>query len=309
MTPFAASSNPGGPIVVVGSLNMDLVMRLARVPEGGETLMGREFRTIPGGKGANQAVACARMGGQVVMVGQVGEDAYGRILCEGLAADGIDTRAVRRKAGAGTGVALILVEDDGQNRIILDAGANGALVAADLEPIRDAIQGAGLLITQLEVPLPVVARAVALARSAGVPVLLNPAPAAPLPPELLAQVDILVPNESEAALLCGFPVTGLESAHAAGRHLRAQGVGRVLVTLGERGVAVVDADGERHFPAFKVTAVDTTAAGDSFIGGLAIGLAEGLELDAAVALGQRASALCVTRAGAQPSIPYRRELA
>ena len=308
MTPFASSRNPGGPIVVVGSLNMDLVMRLERVPEGGETLRGREFRTVPGGKGANQAVACARMGGRVMMVGQVGDDAYGRILCEGLAADGIDASAVKRHPAVGTGVAMILVEDNGQNRIILDAGANGALTGAHLDALRATIEGAGLLITQLEVPLPVVRHAVALARQAGVPVLLNPAPAAALEPGLLAQVDLLVPNESEAALLCGFPVTDLDTAYAAARQFRAQGVGRVLVTLGERGVAVVDGRGERHFPAFQVDAVDTTAAGDSFIGGLAIGLSEGLELDAALQLGQRASALCVTRAGAQPSIPYRREL-
>jgi ribokinase len=306
MTP---TRNPGGPIVVVGSLNMDLVMRLERVPEGGETLRSREFRTVPGGKGANQAVACARMGGRVVMAGQVGDDGYGQVLCAGLAADGIDTAAVGRRAGMSTGVAVILVEDNGQNRIILDAGANGAFAEADLEAVRPALRDAAMLVTQLEVPLPVVRQAIAMARQAGVPVLLNPAPSLPLPAELLAQVDLLVPNESEAALLCGFPVGDFASACAAGRHFRAQGVGRVLVTLGERGVAVVDERGERHFPAFKVAAVDTTAAGDSFIGGLAIGLSEGLDLDAAVQLGQRASALCVTRAGAQPSIPYRRELA
>jgi len=301
--------NPDGPIVVVGSLNMDLVMRLPRVPAAGETLTGHGFRTLPGGKGANQAVACARLGGKVVMAGQVGEDGYGRILCAGLEADGIDTRPVLRNPAVGTGVAMILVEDSGQNRIILDAGANGALAPADLGPLAGLLRGAALLITQLEVPLPVVVRAVALARQAGVPVLLNPAPAAPLPPELLAGASILVPNETEAALLCGFPVTDLASAYAAGRWFRQRGAGCVLVTLGERGVAVVDADGERHRPAFQVAAVDTTAAGDTFIGGLAIALVEGQGLDAAIALGQRASALCVTRAGAQPSIPYRRELA
>jgi len=308
MNAYLTTSHPEGPLVVVGSLNMDLVMRLPRVPAGGETLMGHTFSTLPGGKGANQAVACARMGGKVVMVGQVGEDSYGQSLCAGLAADGIDTAPVRRHPQAATGVAMILVEDTGQNRIILAAGANGALAPADLDPLAAVIQGAALLITQLEVPLPVVARAVALARQAGVPVLLNPAPAAPLPPELLAGISILVPNETEAGLLCGFPVTDPASAGAAGRWFRERGVGYVLVTLGERGVVAVDAAGERHFPAFKVAAVDTTAAGDTFIGGLAIALAEGRDLDAAIALGQRASALCVTRAGAQPSIPYRREL-
>ena len=309
MRRFLSLRNPGGPIVVVGSLNMDLVMRLPRVPAAGETLLGHEFRTLPGGKGANQAVACARMGGRVTMAGQVGDDGYGRILCAGLEADGIDTGPVLRNPAVGTGIAMILVEDSGQNRIILAAGANGALAPADLDPVAGIIQGAALLVTQLEVPLPVVARAMALARQAGVPVLLNPAPAVPLSAELLAGASILVPNETEAALLCGFPVTDLAGAFAAGRWFRERGAGCVLVTLGERGVAVVAEDGERHCPAFPVAAVDTTAAGDCFIGGLAIALSEGQDLDAAISLGQRASALCVTRAGAQPSLPYRRELA
>jgi len=308
MPPFPTPRNPNGPIVVVGSLNMDLVMRIARVPEAGETLAGHDFRSLPGGKGANQAVACARLGGKVVMIGQVGADPHGGSLRQGLEADGIDIGLVRQTSVAETGVAMILVEDSGQNRILLAPGANGALVPADIEAAAGTIRGAALLITQLEVPMPVVARAIETAHLAGVPVLLNPAPAAALPEQLLAMVDILVPNETEAALLCGMPVSDVPGAFEAARWFRQRGVGCVLVTLGARGVVAVDADGERHFPAFEVQAVDTTAAGDSFIGGLAIGLMEGQPLDAAIALGQHASALCVTRHGAQPSIPYRREL-
>ena len=303
---FSARKNR--PIVVVGSLNMDLVMRTPRVPVGGETLNSHEFSTLPGGKGANQAVACARLGGQVAMIGQVGDDGFGHTLRDGLAADGIDVSGVALTAEVGSGVAMILVEDIGQNRIVLAAGANGALTPANIDAHAAAIAGAALLVVQLEIPLPVVLRAIAIAHQAGVPVLLNPAPAAPLPDEIWLQIAILVPNESEAALLAGIPVSDPESAYAAARIFRRRGVGYVLVTLGKQGVAIVDDAGERHLPAQVVKAVDTTAAGDTFIGGLTAGLIEGLALDQAVSLGQRASALCVTRHGAQPSIPYRREI-
>ena len=296
------------PIVVVGSLNMDLVMRTPRVPVGGETLHGHEFATLPGGKGANQAVACARLGGKVCMIGQVGDDGFGQTLRAGLAADGIDVAGVKQTSAVGTGVAMILVEDIGQNRIVLAPGANGTLTPADIDAQGAVIAAAALLVVQLEVPLPVVQRALALARAAGVPVLLNPAPAAELPDELWSQVDILVPNESEASLITGLNVSDLASAFAAARLLRSRGVACVLVTLGANGVALVDDRGERHLPAQMVKAVDSTAAGDTFIGGFAAGLIEGLSVDDAAALGQRASALCVTRHGAQPSIPYRREL-
>ena len=296
------------PIIVVGSLNMDLVMRTPRVPVGGETLNGHEFSTLPGGKGANQAVACTRLGGKVGMIGQVGTDGFGNTLRDGLSADGIDVSGVKQTASVGTGVAMILVEDIGQNRIVLASGANGTLSLADIDAQSAAIEDAAILVVQLEVPMPVVQHAIAIAHAAGVPVLLNPAPAAPLPESIWPQVDILVPNESEASLLAGIRVSDATSAFAAARIFRQRGVSCVLVTLGEQGVAVVDAAGERHIPAQVVKAIDTTAAGDTFIGGLTAGLIEGMSLDDAVALGQKASALCVTRHGAQPSIPYRREI-
>jgi ribokinase len=242
------------------------------------------------------------------MIGQVGDDGFGQTLRDGLAADGIDVSGIRQTSATTTGVAMILVEDIGQNRIVLAAGANGALTPADIDAVAATIAGAAMLVVQLEIPMPVVQRAIAIARSAGVTVLLNPAPAAPLPDDLWSQLDILVPNESEASLLAGVPVVDVASAYAAARIFRQRGAGCVLITLGKQGVAVLDDAGERHFPAHVVAAVDTTAAGDTFIGGLAAGLVEGMSLDAAVDVGQRASALCVTRHGAQPSIPYRREL-
>ena len=302
------SGRKDNPVVVIGSLNMDLVMRTPRVPVGGETLHGHEFSTLPGGKGANQAVACARLGAKVAMIGQVGNDGFGTTLRDGLAADGIDTSGVLQTSAVGTGVAMILVEDIGQNRIVLAAGANGALTPADIDAHAARIGGAAMLVLQLEVPMPVVQRAIGIAHAAGVPVLLNPGPASPLPEAVWSQIDILVPNESEATLLSGVEVSDATSAYAAAKVFRQRGVKCVLITLGANGVAVIDDAGERHLPAHVVKAVDTTAAGDTFIGGLSAGLVEGMTMDDAVALGQRASALCVTRHGAQPSIPYRREL-
>jgi ribokinase len=309
MSTLDFSGRKGKPVVVVGSLNMDLVMRTPRVPVGGETLHGHEFSTLPGGKGANQAVACARLGAKVAMIGQVGNDGFGTTLRDGLAADGIDVNGVLQTSAVGTGVAMILVEDIGQNRIVLAAGANGALTPDDIDAQTALIGGAAMVVLQLEVPMPVVERAIAIAHSAGVPVLLNPGPAKPLAEALWSQIDLLIPNESEAELLSGIAVTDAASAYTAARVFRQRGVKCVLITLGANGVAVIDDAGERHLPAHVVKAVDTTAAGDTFIGGLTAGLVEGMAMDEAVALGQRASALCVTRHGAQPSIPYRREIA
>jgi ribokinase len=296
-------------IIVVGSLNMDLVMRMSRAPVGGETVSGTDFAMLPGGKGANQAVACARMGANVIMVGRVGIDPNGDALKAGLAADGIDAREVKGLASTHTGVASIWVEDDGQNRIVLASGANGLLDPASVARANTMIDMAGMLIVQLEVPMAAVQAAVDRAFAAHVPVLFNPAPALPLPDSIWASIDILVLNESEASAYAGLPVLDPNSAAEAGALLRARGPDRVLVTLGAQGVVVIDGAGARHFPAKKVKAIDTTAAGDTFIGALAAALCEGQSLDDAVALGQAASALCVTRKGAQTSIPYRRQLA
>ena len=296
-------------IVVVGSLNMDLVMHMDRAPAGGETLPSRDFATLPGGKGANQAVACARMGARVAMVGRVGADANGEVLRSALVTDGIDVSEIAALTTTHTGVAMIWVEEGGQNRIALAAGANGLMDADGVERAAALIDAATMLIVQLEVPMATVEAAVARAHRAGVTVLLNAAPAAALPASLWSQIDILVVNESEAAVLSGIAVVDPVSAATAGVSLRERGPERVLVTLGAQGVVVVDASGTRHASARPVHAVDTTAAGDTFIGALAAALCEGRVLDDAVALGQAASALCVTRRGAQASIPYRHELA
>jgi ribokinase len=305
------NASPGGhdkSLVVVGSLNMDLVLRVARAPDAGETLTGRDFRVMPGGKGANQAVACARLGGMVTLVGRVGADAFGSELRHVLAADGILLDHVSTDQRAATGVAMILVDDAAQNRIVLAPGANATLAADHIDAAAACIERASLVILQLEVPMATVDHAIGLAKRAGRPVLLNPAPAQPLPGTLWPAIDYLIPNESEAAVLTGIRVDDPRSAAEAAQLLRARGVGHVLVTLGAQGVLIVDADGERHLPAQVVAAVDTTAAGDTFIGGLAAGLLEGMPLDEAARLGQRAAAWCVARIGAQPSIPFRTDL-
>ncbi|HEY4067100.1 MAG TPA: ribokinase, partial [Burkholderiaceae bacterium] len=247
-------------IVVVGSLNMDLVVRMPRAPGGGETLTGHDFATLPGGKGANQAVACARMGAEVAMVGRVGADANGAALRASLAADGIDSSRVETVEAIATGVAMIWVEDDGQNRIVLAPGANGSMRPADIERAGALIDRARMLIVQLEVPVAAVQAAVARARQAGVTVLMNPAPAAPLPDALWPQIGILVLNESEASALAGLPVRDAADAGRAAAALRERGPDRVLVTLGAQGVVVADTQGVRHAPAQVVEAVDTTAA-------------------------------------------------
>lgn len=295
-------------VLVVGSINMDLVARSPRLPAPGETISGASFATVPGGKGANQAVAASRLGARTAMIGCVGDDAFGGALRGVLEADGVDTGGVRTVAGS-SGVALIVVDDAGRNGIVVVPGANGALTPADVDRCEAALAAARVVVLQLETPLATVAHAAARARALGKTVLLNPAPARALPPELLACVDLLVPNEVEAGMLTGRPVRSPEDAIAAAEALRARGVGTVLVTLGERGAVAVDAGGARHHGARPAKAVDTTAAGDTFIGGLCAALVRGRPLADAIGYAQAAAAISVTRAGAQPSIPYARELA
>ena len=295
-------------VLVIGSLNMDLVVRVPRAPGAGETLAAHGFTTNPGGKGANQAVACARLGAAVGMVGRVGGDAFGAALRGALEADGIDVRHVAT-AGEASGIAVVTVDDAGENRIAIVAGANARLGVADVEAIAADIAAAPLLLLQFEVPLATVVRAAQIARAAGRRVVLNPAPARALPDALWPAVDLLVVNETEAAMLAGAVVDGVAAARDAALALRRRGPARVVVTLGRDGAVVADAAGCRRFHALAVEAVDTTAAGDTFIGALCAGLADGMTLDAAIALGIRAAALCVTRPGAQASIPHRHELA
>ncbi|WEZ87011.1 ribokinase [Pseudomonas sp. NyZ480] len=296
-------------VVVVGSLNMDLVARAERLPRPGETLAGENFFTVPGGKGANQAVAVARLGGTVAMVGNVGDDAYGQQLRQALEVEGIDCQAVKVCEGVSSGVALITVDAASQNCIVIIPGGNGLLTPQAVQQFDGLLQAAEVIICQLEVPADTVAWTLARGRELGKTVILNPAPATgPLPTQWLAHIDYLAPNESEAQALTGVPVSDLDSARRAGERLVQLGVRKVIITLGAHGALLVCAQGSRHFPAPKVKALDTTAAGDTFIGGFAAALVRGLTEDAAIAFGQRAAALSVTRAGAQPSIPYLKEL-
>lgn len=295
-------------IVVVGSCNMDLVVRAPRLPLPGETISGTGFQCLPGGKGANQAVAAARLGGAVSMVACVGRDGFGEQMCVGLAADGIDLSQLRRHAGLPTGIAVITVGGDGANSIVLAAGANAALSAQDVAQAEPLIAHAALLVCQLEVPLPTVQAAIELAARHHTPVLLNPAPAVPLDAALLSRVDYLVPNETEAALLAGQPVHDVQSARRVAAVLREQGARHVLLTLGAGGVWLESEQVRQQVAAPRVQAVDTTAAGDTFIGGFAARLAEGASLLDAVRFGQSAAAISVSRFGAQASIPHRAEV-
>ena len=293
-------------ITVVGSLNMDLVVRSPRIPKPGETIIGSEFRTVPGGKGANQAVAAARMGAQVSMVGRVGDDAFGGALLDNLGASAVDRAFVTRDPEAATGIALITVDDGGQNSIVVASGANMCLLPADVDAAKAAIAASDALLLQLESPPETVTRAAEVARAHGVRVVLNPAPARPIPAALLSLVDVLIPNESETAYLAGMEVRDQAQAEAAAHSLRDSGVGTVVLTLGERGAMLAWVGGTELFPAFDVTPVDTTAAGDAFVAGFAVALAEGRSLAEAVRWGNAAGALATTKMGAQPSLPTRR---
>jgi ribokinase len=288
---------------------MDLVARAPRLPHPGETLAGRTFAQVAGGKGGNQAVAAARLGAQVSMLGCVGADANGAQLRAGLEAEGIDCAALETGREA-TGVALIVVDDASQNAIVIVAGSNGEVTPETIARHEAVLAAADVVICQLETPLATVHAALAAARRLGKTVILNPAPATgPLPAEWLPLIDYLIPNELEAATLTGLPVGSPEEAATAAAVLRAAGARNVLVTLGPRGVqAALEGAAPVLYDAPKVEAVDTTAAGDTFIGGFAAQLAEGVDVDAAIRFAQRAAALSVTRAGAQPSIPTRAEL-
>ncbi|NLH06354.1 MAG: ribokinase [Chloroflexi bacterium] len=295
-------------VVVVGSLNMDLVVRAPRIPAPGETLLGGEFHTVPGGKGANQAVAAARLGARVSMVGRLGAADFATQLLANLEADGIDHSAVIQDASTTTGVALIVVADDGQNSIVVASGANMQVTPDDVDAAAETIAAADVLLLQLEIPLDAVQRAAEIAHEHGVPVVLNPAPARDLPADLLSRVDVLIPNESETALLTGLPVDTRAELEAAARTLLGRGVGTAILTLGARGAMLATGSEVEIIPTFKVQPVDTTAAGDAFVAGFSVALAEGKPVAEAVRWGNAAGALAATRLGAQTSLPRRAEL-
>jgi|SRR5579872_2708041 len=298
-------------IVVVGSANRDLVIKADRIPAPGETVGGGLFVSAPGGKGANQAVAAARLGGDVSFVGCVGADAFGDSLTAEMAAAGVHIGHVRHDPAAATGVALIAVDAAGQNAIVVAPGANHCVTPADIDAAGAEIATAAALVVQLEIPLAAVEAAVAAAVARGVRVILNPAPmrgAGSLSRTMLAAVDVLVPNEHEAAMLLGQKEPDAIDWSEAASQLREMVAGAVVITLGREGCVVADGAGVRQIAACPVQSVDTTAAGDCFIGALAVGLADGLPLDDAARFATRAAALSVTRMGAQPSLPTRAEL-
>jgi len=295
-------------VCVVGSANVDYTVALPRLPSAGETVSGGTLLVNLGGKGANQALAARRLGGEVRMIGCVGDDADGRRIRESLAAAGIGVEGLVATADAATGTALITVDPQGRNQIAVAPGANHSLTVDMAEPFAASIAWADVVACQLETPLPVVRWALGEARRHEVVTILNPAPVQPLDAEILALVDFLTPNEHEAARLTGLAVDSLESAREAAGRLLASGAGAVLVTMAEGGVLACQGDTAIHFPAFSVEAVDTTAAGDAFNGALALGLAAGGTLEQAIPLASAAAALACTKRGAQDSLPGRAEV-
>lgn len=295
-------------IVVIGSSNTDMVIRSPRMPRPGETVLGGEFMMNPGGKGANQAVAAARLGGDVTFIAKVGDDVFGKQTLENLAKEGIVTDHVGVAADVPSGVALINVDASGENSISVASGANSTLSTTDIDVAEEAIAAAGVVLMQLEVPVSTVAYAAQVAKRHGVPVVLNPAPAPnmPLPAELLENVDIIIPNRTEMELITG---VGCDQPVEDGvERLRELGVATVVVTLGSEGSLVCGAETTVKVDPFKVSPVDTTAAGDTFCAALCVGIAEGMPLDRAALFGNLAASVTVTRAGAQPSLPMRSEI-
>ena len=293
-------------IVVVGSSNMDQTVRTPHIPAKGETVFGGEVQMSFGGKGANQAVAAQRLGGDVCFITKLGTDPNGKLMLDNFVKEGLSSETIIQDSEVQSGMAWICVGDDGDNSIIVMPGANGAMTVEDLKPFEDQIRSADYLLMQLEVPVEVVAYAADLAHSNGVKVILNPAPACPLDDSLLSKLYALTPNETECRLLCGDAATDDDAANAA--VLYKKGVKNLVVTLGSKGSMIYNADGLVTVPARKVEAVDTVAAGDTYNGALTVALSEGKSFVEAMEFATAASAIAVTRVGAQASVPYRKEL-
>jgi len=294
-------------IAVIGSLNMDLVISTPRLPEMGETIIGSGFMTVPGGKGANQAVAAAKLGGNVSMIGCVGDDIFGNRLIDNLKENGVNTAYVGVVRECATGIAVILVKD-GDNCIVIDPGANHKLMPETVEKLEDVIKDSFIVVIQLEIPIPTVYKAIEIAKRHGVKVLLNPAPACQLDDSILSQVDILVPNESECEIITGIDVKSVEDGKTAIKYFMDKGIPQVVVTLGSRGVLYNSGNEIIHKPAIAVKAVDTTAAGDSFAGALAVAFSEGKGIDEAISFANSVGAMTVQKKGAQSSLPSREEV-
>lgn len=295
-------------ILVVGSSNTDMVVKSAHLPLPGETVLGGQFFSFAGGKGANQAVAAARLGGEVTFLAKIGNDALGKAAVGGFKKEGIDVSHIITDPESHSGVALIMVEGSGENCISVASGANGNFTDLDIENASELVENASFVLVQLEIPLEAVTALVDKAYAHGVPVILNPAPARPLSDELISKIFIITPNETEAELLTGVKVTDEESAAKAAGILREKGAKLAIITLGAKGAFLLSDQEEILIPSIPVNAVDTTAAGDTFNGALIVALAEGMEIKDAIRFSNQAAAISVTRMGAQSSQPYRSEL-
>jgi len=295
-------------VTVVGSVNMDLVVHADHVPAPGENVFGSHFQMIPGGKGANQAVAAARLGAGTSFVGRVGQDAFGRRLAMELRKAGVRTTHLKADEDAPSGTALIIVDRNGQNTIVICRGANGRLAAEDIDGAADVIRSSDVLVLQMEIPLETVAYAIGRAHAWGVPVVLDAGPPCPHPPEAILAVDVLTPTEAEAAALVGHKISGRSEAEDAARTLINRGARSVVLKLGAQGALLVAPDQCLHVPAHPITPADTTAAGDAFTAALAVYRAEGRSMADAVHMANRAGALACLKPGAQPAMPTRKEV-
>lgn len=295
-------------IVVIGSSNMDMVVKTDHIPARGETVLSGSFFMNPGGKGANQAVAAARLGAEVIFISKLGNDIFGKQFSQLFSRENIETSYLVSDDNLPSGVALITVDREGENSIVVASGANSSLAIDDIQNAFPAIAKADIILMQLEIPVKVVEYVTGYAADNNIRVILNPAPAAPLSAELLNRIDILTPNETEAALIAGMPVNNPEDARKAAQSILGKGVKTVIVTLGSKGAIVCDNKSCTIIEAPKVQPVDSTAAGDVFNGALAVALSEGKNMQESVRFACNAAAISVTRMGAQSSIPYRYEL-